>query len=162
MTSSTPDYVWTLSHVWFFATPWTPALQASLSLIISWILLKHTCSKSLVSSNHLILWPSLLLLHSIFSASGFFLMIQFFTSGDQSIGASTSSSVLPTNIKGWIPLGLTGLNSWQCKGLSRISPSTTIQNNQFFGTQPSLLSKSCMHTLLLAKPWLLTYGFLLA
>ena len=157
--------VQSLSHVWLFATPWTPELQASLSLIISWTLLKLTSNKSVMLSNHLILWPSLLLLHSIFSASGFFFfspMIQLLTSGDQSIGASTSASVLPKNIKGWFLLGLTGLNSWQCKGLSRIFPSTTIQKHQFFGTQPSLLSNSYMHRLLLEKPWLLTYGSLLA
>ena len=46
-----------------------------------------------------------------FPASGPFPMIQFFPSGGQNIGASTSASVLPMNIQGWIPLGLTGLNS---------------------------------------------------
>ena len=45
-----------------------------------------------------------------FPASGSFLMSQFFVSGDQSIGASTSASVLPMNIQGWFPLGLTGLD----------------------------------------------------
>ena len=47
-------------------------------------------------------------LHS-FPASGSFQMSQFFTSGSQSIGASASTSVLPMNIHGWFPLGLTGL-----------------------------------------------------
>ena len=32
---------------------------------------------------------------------------QLFASGDQSIGASASASVLPMNIRGWFPLGLT-------------------------------------------------------
>ena len=32
-----------------------------------------------------------------------------FTSGDQSIGASDSPSVLPMNVQGWLPLGLTDL-----------------------------------------------------
>ena len=40
-----------------------------------------------------------------------------FASGDQSIGASASASVLPVNIQGWFPLGLTGLISLQSKGL---------------------------------------------
>ena len=44
-----------------------------------------------------------------FPASGSFLTNQFFTSGGQSIGASTSASVLPMNIQGWFPLGLTDL-----------------------------------------------------
>ena len=43
-----------------------------------------------------------------FPASGSFPMIRFFTSGGQSIGAS--ASVLPMNIQGWCPLGLTGLD----------------------------------------------------
>ena len=46
-----------------------------------------------------------------FPASGSFPMSQLFTSGGQSIGASTS--VLPMNIQDWFPLGLTGLISLQ-------------------------------------------------
>ena len=41
-----------------------------------------------------------------FPASGSSQMSQFFTSGSQSIGVSTSASVLPTNIQDWFPLGL--------------------------------------------------------
>ena len=44
-----------------------------------------------------------------FPASGSFLMSQFFPSGDPSIGASASASVLPTNTQDWYPLGLTDL-----------------------------------------------------
>ena len=40
-------------------------------------------------------------------------------------GASASASVLPMNIQGWLPLGLTGLISGQSKGLSRVFHSTT-------------------------------------
>ena len=40
-----------------------------------------------------------------FPASGAFPMSQFFTSGGQSIGVSTSASVLPKNIQDWFPLG---------------------------------------------------------
>ena len=47
-------------------------------------------------------------------------MSQFFTSGGQSIGASALALVLPVNIQGWFPLGLTGLISLQSKGLSRV------------------------------------------
>ena len=45
-------------------------------------------------------------LHS-FPASGSFLMSQLLASGGQSIGVSASASVLPMNIQGWFPLGLT-------------------------------------------------------
>ena len=73
-----------------------------------------------------------------FSASGSFLMSQFFTSGGQSIGVSASASVLPMNIQDWFPLGWTGWISLQSKGLSRVFSNTTVQKHQFFGTQLSL------------------------
>ena len=44
---------------------------------------------------------------------------QWVSSGGQSIGVSTSVSVLPMNIQDWFPLGLTD-NSLQYKGLSRV------------------------------------------
>ena len=86
-----------------------------------------------------------------FPASGSFQMSQFFASGDQSIGASASASVLPVNIQDWFPLGLTGLISLQSKGLSRIFSNTTVQKHQFFNTQPSLWSSSHIHTRPLEK-----------
>jgi len=43
-----------------------------------------------------------------FPASGSFPMSQFFTSGGQNTGVSASAPVLPMNIQGWFPLGLTG------------------------------------------------------
>ena len=51
-------------------------------------------------------------------ASGSFPMSQLFSSAGQSIGVSTSASVLPMNIQCWFPWGLTGLISLQSKGLS--------------------------------------------
>ena len=83
-------------------------------------------------------------------------MSQFFTSGGQSIGASASASVLPMNIQGWFPLGLTGLISLQSKGLSRVFSSTTVQKHQFSGSQPSLWSSSHTCTWLLEKTIALT------
>ena len=73
-----------------------------------------------------------------FPASGSFPMSWFFASGDQSIGASASASVLPMNIQDWSPLGWTGWISLLSKGLSRVFSSTTVQKHQFFCTQPSL------------------------
>ena len=72
-----------------------------------------------------------------FPASGSFQMSQFFASGGQSIGTSASASILPMNIQGWFPLGLTGLISLLSKGLSRIFSSTTVQKHQFFDAQLS-------------------------
>ena len=73
-----------------------------------------------------------------FPALGSFQMSQRFASGGQRIGVSASAPVIPMNIQDWFPLGLTGLIPLQSKGLSRITSSTTIQNHQFFGAQPSL------------------------
>ena len=73
-----------------------------------------------------------------FSASGSFLMSQFFASGGQSIGVSASTSVFPMNTQDWSPLGWTVWISLQSKGLSRVFSSTTVQKHQFFGTQLSL------------------------
>ena len=70
-----------------------------------------------------------------FPSSGSFQMSQFFTSGGQSIGISTSASVLPMNIQDWFPLGLTDWISLQSKGLSRVFSNTTVQKHQFFSLQ---------------------------
>ena len=59
-----------------------------------------------------------------FAASGAFPMSQFFISVDQSIGSSTSTSVLPMNIQDWFLLGWAGLISLQSKGLSRVFSNT--------------------------------------
>ena len=58
--------VQSLSCVWFFATPWTAASQASLPFPISWTLLKLLSIESVMPSNHLILCCPLLLLPYIF------------------------------------------------------------------------------------------------
>ena len=55
-----------LSRVRLFATPWTAASQASLSITNSWSLLKLISIESVMPSNHLILYCPLLLLPSIF------------------------------------------------------------------------------------------------
>ena len=59
---------------------------------------------------HLVLCCSLLL-PSIFASIKIFSMSQLFASGGWSIGVSASASVLPKNIQGWFPLGLTVLFS---------------------------------------------------
>ena len=58
--------VQSLSHVWFFVTPWSTACQASLSISNSWGLLKLMSIELVMPSNHLILCHSLLLPPSIF------------------------------------------------------------------------------------------------
>ena len=123
-----------LSCVQLFATPWTAAHQASLSMTNSWSLLKLMSTESVIPSNHLILLsPS----PPAFSLSQHqFLMSRRFASGGQSIGILASSSVLPMNIWHWFPLGVTGLISLQSKKLSRVFSSTTVWKYQFFSAQP--------------------------
>ena len=58
--------VQSLSHVRLFATPWTETCQASLSITISWSLLKLMSIKLVMPSNHLILCRPLLLPPLIF------------------------------------------------------------------------------------------------
>ena len=64
-----------------------------------------------------------------FPESGSFQTSQFFASGSQSIGVSASASVLPMNLQGWLPLGLTICISLQSKGLSRVFSNTTVQKH---------------------------------
>ena len=150
--STTFSSVQSFSRVWLFATPWIAARQASLSITISWSSLKLMSIGSVMPSSHLILYNPLLLLPSIFLASGSFQMSQLFAAGGQSIGVSASASVLPMNTQDWSPLGLTGSISLQSKGLSRVFSNTTVQKQQSFSTQPTLLCNSHIHTWLLEKP----------
>ena len=105
---------------------------STLSMANSRSLLKLISIKLVMPSNHLILCHPLLLLPSIFPASGYFPMSQLFTSGSQSTGASASASasVLPMNIQDWFPLGLTDFTSLYPKRLSSIFSSTTVQKHQ--------------------------------
>ena len=78
-----------------------------------------------------------------------FPMSWLFASGGQNIVISASTSVLPMNIQGWFPLGLTCL-ILLLKGFSRVF-CTTVQRNQFFSAQSFLLSSSHICTWLLEK-----------
>ena len=118
-----------------FSTLWTTACQAPLSFTISPSLLKLMSIESLMPSNHLILYFPLFSCPQSFPASGSFPLSQLFASDGQSIGASALASVLPINIQGWFPLGLSGLISFLSKGRSRVSPAP-----QFKSINSSVLS----------------------
>ena len=85
-------------------------------------------------------------------ASESFPMSQLFARGGQSIGVSALASFLPVNTQDWSPLGWTGWNSLQSKGLSTVFSNITVQEQQFFSAQLSLESNSHIHTWLLEKP----------
>ena len=126
-----------LSSVQLFATPWTAALQASLSLTISQSLLKLMSIELVMPSNHLVLCRPLLLLPSIFPSTRVFSNESALASGGQSTGVSASASLLPMNTQDWSPLGWTGWISFQSKGHSRVF-NNTVQKHQFFSAQLSL------------------------
>ena len=64
-------------------------------------------------------------------ASGLLPKSQLFAWGGQSTGVSVSASVLPMNTQDWSPLGWTGWNSLQSKGISNVFSNTTVQKHQF-------------------------------
>ena len=76
------------SRVWLFATPWTAAHEAPLSITNFWSLLKFMSIELVMPSNHLILCRPLLLLPSIFPSIQVFSMSWLFISGGQSVGSS--------------------------------------------------------------------------
>ena len=130
--------VQSLSRVWFFATTWTSAHQASPSTTNygaypNPCLLCWWCHPAISSS--VVPFPSC---PQSFPASETFQMSQLFASGGQSIGVSTSASVLPMNTQDWSPLGWTGWISLQFKGLPRVFSNTTVQKHQCFCAQLSL------------------------
>ena len=120
-----------LSRVQLFVNPWPAGRQASLSFTTFWSLLKLMSTESVMPSNHLILCRPFSSCLQSFLASGSLPMSWFFASGGQSIGGS--ASVLPMNIQGWFPLGLTRLISLLSKGLSRVFSSTAVWKCPFFG-----------------------------
>ena len=139
-----------LSRVRLFATPWTAAHQAFLSITNSRSLLKLMSVESVMPSSHLILCCPLLL-PSIFPS------IRVFST--ESVLRITwpkywsfSFSINPSNeYSGLISFGWTDWISLQSKGLSRVFSNTTVQKHQFFCPQLSLLSNSDIHTWLLEK-----------
>ena len=119
-------------------TPWTAARQASLCITNSWSLGKLMCIKSVMPSNHLILFCPLLLLPSIFPS-----IMVFSNESVLHIRSpkcwSFSFSISPSNeCSGLISFGWTDWISLQSKGQSSIFSNTTVQKLQFFGSQLSL------------------------
>ena len=94
--------------------PLSPRICSNSCPLIQWCYLTISSSVASVTS-----------CPQFFPTLGSFPMSWLFASDDQSIGAS--ASVLPMNIQGWFPLGLTDLISLLFKGLSRVFSSTTVQ-----------------------------------
>ena len=121
-----------LSLIWLFATPWTAAWQASLSITNSQSLLKLMSIESVMASNHLILCHPLLLLPSIFpSIRGF---------SNESVLRirwpkywSFSFSISPSNeYSGLISFRMDWLDLLAVQGILKSLLNTTVQMQQFF------------------------------
>ena len=111
------------------------------------------CSNSCPSSrwHHSIISSSVVPFSSClrsFPESGSFPMSQLFKSGGQSIGASALASVLPMNIQGWFPVGLTGLISLLSKGISSLL--------QHHNLKASVLRRSAFFMVQLSHPYMTT------
>ena len=140
-----------LSRVWLFATPWTAACQASLSITISQSSLKLMSIDSVMPSNHFILCHPLLL-PSIFPS------IRVFS--DELVLHirwpkywSFSFSISPSNeYSGLISFKIDWFDLLAVQGLSRVFSRTIFWKYQFFGAQPSLWSNFHICTCLLEKP----------
>ena len=135
------------------ATPWTAALQASLSITNSQHLRKFMFIQSVMLSNHIILCHSLLLRLQSFPASGSFLVSQFFTSGGQNIVVSASASVLPKKIQNWFPLGWIGWISLPRRSPVQGTLKSLLQNHSSKG---SILRHSAFFIVQLSHPYMTT------
>ena len=127
-----------LSHVRLFATPWTAAHQASLSITNSRSPPKLISIESVMPSSHLILCRPLLLPPSIFPRIRVFssesvLPIRWPKYWSFSFSISSSNKYL-----GLISFRMDWFDLLQSKRLSRVFSNTTVQKHQFFNTQLSL------------------------
>ena len=135
--------VQSLSRVQLFVTPWTEALQGSLSFTISWSLLTLVSSEWVMPFNHLVLCHPRLLLPSfsprirVFSDESA-LHIRWTKYWRFSINSSSEYS-------GLISFRVDWFNLLAVQGTLKSLLQTTVQKYQFFGTQLSLWSSSHIH-----------------
>ena len=138
------------SVVSHFASPWTAAHQASLSITNYWSLLKLMSIMSVMPSKHLILCHPLPLPPSIFPSIKVF-------SNELALRIKWpkywSFSISPSN-------EYSGLTSFRIDWFNLLAVQGTLKSlfqhhnlkASFFGAQPSLWSNSHIHTWLLEKP----------
>ena len=139
-----PDSGVQFSRVQLFATPWTAAHHASLSITNSQSLLKLMSIELVIPSNHLILCRPLLLSPSIFPSIRVF-------SNESVLHIrwpkywSFNFNLSPSNeYSGLISFSTDCLDLLAVQGTLRVFSSITIRKHQFFSTQPSLWSNSHM------------------
>ena len=137
------------SHVQVFATPWTAAYQASLSITNRQSLLKLMSIESVITSNHLILCHPLLLLPSIFPS------IRIFSS--ESVlhirwpkSWSLSFSISPSN-------EYSRLNSFRIDWFDLFAVQGTLKSLlQHHSSKASILQHSAFFLVQLSHPYMTT------
>ena len=137
-----------LSHVRLFATPWTEARQASLSITNSRSLLRLMPIESVIPSNHLILCRPLLLLPSIFpsirvfsSESGLHIRWPKYWSFSLSISPSNEHPGLISFIMAWLDL---------------LAVQGTLKSLLQHRSKASILWRSAFFTVQLSHPYITT------
>ena len=135
------------NHVRLFATPWTTACQASLSITNSWSPPKPTSIESVMLSNHLILCRPLLLLPSIFPSIRVF-------SNESTLHIrwpkywSFSFSISPSNEH-------PGLISFRTDWLDLLTVQGTLKSLlQHHSSKASILQCSAFFTVQLSHPYM--------
>ena len=138
-----------LSHVQLFATPWTTAHQASLSITNCSSLLKLMTIESVMPSNHLILCCPLLLLPSIFPSIRVF-------SNESALHItwpkywSFSFSISPSNEH-------PGLISFKMDWLDLLAVQGTLKSLlQYHSSKASILWQSAFFIVQLSHPYITT------
>ena len=138
--------VQSLSHVRLFATPWTAACQASLSITNSWSLLKVMSIESVMPSSHLILCLPLLLLPPIPPSIRVF-------SNDSTLHMrwpkywSFSFNISPSNEH-------PGLISFRMDWLDLLAVQATLKSLQHHSSKASILWCSAFFTVQLSYPYM--------
>ena len=138
-----------LIRVWHFATPWTAAHQASLSLTNSWSLLKLMSIESVMLSNHLLLCRPSLIVPSIFPSIRVFSresVLRIRWPKDWSF----SFSISPSNeYSGWI--------SFRMDWLDLIAVQGTLKSLlQHHSSKASILQCSAFLIVQLSHPYMTT------
>ena len=141
--------VQSLSHVQLFATPWTVAHQASLSITNSRSLLKPMSIESVMPSNHLIVCHPLLLPPSIFP----------------SIRVFSNESVLPIRWPKYLSFSFNispsnehpGLISFRMDWLGLLAVQGTLKSLlQYHSSKASILWQSAFFIVRISHPYMTT------
>ena len=129
-------------------TPWTAALQASLSFTISWSSLKLTSVESVMPSNHIVLCHPLLLLPSLFPIIRIFSMSQVFHIRWPKYW-SFSFSISPSN-------EYSGLISFRIEQFHPLAIQVTLKSLlQHHSSKASILQHSAFFMVQLSYPYMI-------